>query len=455
MIGRKKELQMLEETYTSDTGSLVIVTGREGVGKTTLLKEFSKEKQVFFYQACECSEKEQKSLLKKAWSALYQLDDRNESEAEICYSSLFQDICKNASGKPVIILEDFLWIAKNDENIYKEIVDFLEVQPEAMVILSASTVVWREEEAKIDYRAFVGKITERITIEPFGFLEMVKFFPELSVGDIVQIYAILCGVPGYLKYWKQNLSMEENITELFLNTEGLLTKEPARYLKTNLRELALYNTVLHAMAEGATRLNDIYEATGFSRAKISVYMKNLKQLGVVNKVNTMALRCRDQEVKGMYEITDPLIHFWYHFLSPSQSLLHQLTPKEVYQQEIQDKLGAYTAPYFSKVCGQYLELMNRYQKLPLHYEKTGAWYGKDGEIQLLAKDKDGKLLLLHSKWKEEKFSSSDMENILQYLVKSGIEPDYYYLFSKSDFDEDLKRKAGLVRNMILVDLNDL
>lgn len=455
MIGRKKELQLLEDAYASEAGSLVIVTGREGVGKTTLLKEFSKDKQVFFYQACECSEKEQKNLLKKAWSALYGLENTSDSETEINYLSLFQAISKKASKRPVIILEDFLWIAKNDDNIYKEIADFMEARPEAMVILSASTMVWREEEAKIDYRNFVGKITSRITVEPFGFLEMVKFFPELSVGDIVQIYAILGGIPGYLKYWEQEKSIEENVIELFLNQEGLLAKEPARYLKTNLRELALYNTVLHAMTEGATRLNDIYGATGFSRAKISVYMKNLKQLGVVDKVNTIALRCRDQEVKGMYEITDPLIHFWYRFLSPNQSLLHQLEPKEVYLREIKENLGVYTAPYFSKVCGQYLELMNRYQKLPLHYEKTGAWYGKDGDVQLLAKDKEGKMLLLHSKWKEEKFSSTDMEHILQYLVKSGIEPDYYYLFSKSDFDDDLKKKAGMVRNMILVDLNDL
>ncbi len=455
MIGRKKELQLLEEAYASETGSLVIVTGREGVGKTTLLKEFSKDKQVFVYQACECSEKEQRNLLKQAWNMLYQLENMSDEQVDESYLPMFQQACEKASKKPVIILEDFFWIAKNDDNIYKDIVSFMDTQPQAMVILTVSTVVWREEEAKIDYRAFVGKITSRITIEPFGFLEMVKFFPELSVGDIVQIYAILGGIPGYLKYWNPKKSIEENVIELFLNPEGLLAKEPARYLKTNLRELALYNTVLHAMAEGATRLNDIYAATGFSRAKISVYMKNLKQLGVVNKVNTMVLRCRDQEIKGMYEITDPLIHFWYRFLSPNQSLIHQLAPQEVYQREVKEKLGDYTAPYFGKVCGQYLELMNRYQKLPINYEKTGAWFGKDGEIQLLAKDKDGKMLLLHSKWKEEKFSSGDMEQILQYLVKSGIEPDYYYLFSKSDFDEDLKRKAKLVKNMVLVDLNDL
>ncbi len=455
MIGRKKELQMLEEAYCSDSGSLVILTGREGVGKTTLLKEFSKDKQVFVYQACECSEKEQRNLLKQAWSELYHLEDGTEASADAGYLPILSKICKKASGKPVIILEDFLWIAKNDDSIYKDIVDFLEAEPQVMVVLTASTVVWREEEAKIDYRAFVGKITSRITVEPFEFLEMVKFFPKLSVGEIVQIYAILGGIPGYLKYWNPKKSIEENIIQLFLQPEAVLMKEPARYLKTTLRELALYNTVLHAMTDGATRLNDIYEATGFSRAKISVYMKNLKQLGVVNKVNTMILKCRDQEVKGMYEITDPLIHFWYRFVSTNQSLLHQLSPQEVYHKKIKESLGAYTAPYFSKVCGQYLELMNRYQKLPLHYEKTGAWFGKDGEIQLLAKDKDGKLLLLHSKWKEEKFSSGDMEKILQYLVKSGIEPDYYYLFSKSDFDQDLRKKADFVRNMVLVDLNDL
>jgi hypothetical protein len=91
----------------------------------------------------------------------------------------------------------------------------------------------------------------------------------------------------------------------------------------------------------------------------------------------------------------------------------------------------------------------------MSYEKAGAWYGKDGSIPMLAINQEGNLLVMYSKWSKEKFSTGDLEGILQYLMTAGINPEYYYLFSKSDFDEELRKKASYVKNMRLVDLNDM
>lgn len=469
MTGRKKELQLLQEAYDADENRLVIISGRKGVGKTTLLQEFSKGRKVFLYQAAECSDRQQVVLLKQAWEQIYHLGDQQQMKMEEKlsgiaqtqkkskgdgYLGMFCRACQHSDGKTVIILEDFLRIAKNDESIYQDILSLLR-EERVMVILTASTVIWREEELEIPLRPFVSQITDRIRLEPFGFLEMVKYFPGLSVGDIIQIYALLGGVPGYLKYWDSSRTVEENIINLFVKEDAVLGQEAGHYLKSTLRELSLYNTVLCAMKDGITRLNDIYTATGFSRAKISVYMKNLKQLGVVSKVKTFDIKCSDQEVKGMYEITDPLIHFWYRFLYPNQSLRRETDPKEFYRTVIQEELESYTAVYFDRVCIQYLELMNRYQKLPVPYEKKGAWFGKGGRIPLLAKDKEGRLLLMNTKWTDDAFSTVDLENLLHYLMKAGINPECYYLFSKSDFEEGLRKKAQLIRNMYLVDLKDL
>lgn len=471
IIGRKKELQQLQEAYEASENRLVILCGRKGVGKTFLLREFSRGKKVFLYQAAECSDRQQIILFKQAWEQLYGMGEEMQSSQSLAamsgiartqkknrgdgYLGLFFRACGMFSEKTVIILEDFPRIAKNYENIYQEILSLLQEEENVMVVLTSSTVIWREEELEIPLRPFISRITDRIQLEPFQFLEMVKYFPTLPVGDIIQIYAILGGVPGYLKYWDIHGSVKENILKLFVKPDAALGGEAGAYLKTALRELSLYNTVLCAMKDGITRLNDIYTATGFSRAKISVYMKNLKQLGVVGKVRTFRFRCSDQEVKGMYEITDPLIHFWYRFLYPNQSLCREMEPEEFYRSIIREELEEYTAIYFDRVCIQYLELMNRYGKLPLTYERMGSWYGKEGKIPLLAKDKEGRLLLMDTKWKNTAFSVDDLEELLRYLMKAGINPDCYFLFSKSDFEDGLRKKAKLIRNMYLVDLNDL
>jgi hypothetical protein len=324
-----------------------------------------------------------------------------------------------------------------------------------MLILTVSTLTWREEEAKIEPRSFVGQITDRITLEPFSFVELVKYFPELSTADVIQIYALLGGIPAYLRFWDTKETVRENILRLFLCKDALLSEEAVHYMRMNLRELALYNTVLCAMTRGVTRLNDIHMETGFNRAKISVYMKNLKQLGIVGKSVTQGIKCHDQEQKGMYEITDPLVHFWYRFVYPYQTLRDMVEPSDFYDRIVAPDLESYTAFYFEKVCGQYINLMNVYHKLPVEYDMAGAWYGKDGRIPMLAQNNDGHLLVVYSKWSEESFLTKDLEEILQYLMSAGINPEYYYLFSKSDFDSELTAKASFVKNINLVALKDM
>ena len=49
-IGRKSELSKLEEEYNRDS-SFVVIYGRRRVGKTTLIKEFLKEKTAFYFLA--------------------------------------------------------------------------------------------------------------------------------------------------------------------------------------------------------------------------------------------------------------------------------------------------------------------------------------------------------------------------------------------------------------------
>lgn len=51
----------------------------------------------------------------------------------------------------------------------------------------------------------------------------------------------------------------------------------------SLRELSVYDTILACIAGGCDKLNDLYLKTGFSRAKISVYMKNLAASDIIEK----------------------------------------------------------------------------------------------------------------------------------------------------------------------------
>lgn len=48
-VDRQKELTVLEKEFNRKEASLVIVYGRRRVGKTTLLKEFIKDKRALYF----------------------------------------------------------------------------------------------------------------------------------------------------------------------------------------------------------------------------------------------------------------------------------------------------------------------------------------------------------------------------------------------------------------------
>ena len=57
-VGRKKELNKLNELYRSEQFEFVVFYGRRRVGKTTLIRKFMQEKQGIYYMAVEGAKQE-------------------------------------------------------------------------------------------------------------------------------------------------------------------------------------------------------------------------------------------------------------------------------------------------------------------------------------------------------------------------------------------------------------
>ena len=63
-IDRKSELSKLDAEYNRDS-SFVVIYGRRRVGKTTLIKEFLKEKTAFYFLATEELESQSMKLVQR------------------------------------------------------------------------------------------------------------------------------------------------------------------------------------------------------------------------------------------------------------------------------------------------------------------------------------------------------------------------------------------------------
>ena len=63
LFGRGNELQYLNTVYQTPGSQMIVVYGQKNVGKTTLLREFTAQKDTFYYTAIPASSRQQQYML--------------------------------------------------------------------------------------------------------------------------------------------------------------------------------------------------------------------------------------------------------------------------------------------------------------------------------------------------------------------------------------------------------
>lgn len=442
-VGRKKELSKLNKSFEKSGVPVVVLYGREGMGKTALAKEFVKDREWVYYLGRELSKQEQTRYFE---DVLTQVDQKVAAALSAR---------PDAGGKVCFVIDEFDLMEKAYKDFFTELNEYVEQSEwggSVMVLLVSSSVQWVENQMVDDMGAFAARIDCVIKLKEFTFLEMVNRFPGSTTEECIAVYSILGGVPGYLDLWNPEKSVKENIICLILEKDGVLRKEAVRFLKTSLRELPFYNTILSVLAEDEPKLNYLYNRTGFSRAKISVYIKNLTQLDVAEKYFSYEPKKKDSGLKGLYGISDRFLHFWYKFVFPNCSALECEDTENFYKNYIENQLFEFVEQTYIKVCKEFLTLMSRYGKLPGKFRLPETFYGKDGMIPVIAVSEEDKLLVGWCKWSAEPMNGNEFQELLQRTEQLGQEADYYYLFSKEGFVNELSVMASGMDNIELIDL---
>lgn len=91
----------------------------------------------------------------------------------------------------------------------------------------------------------MAKVDEVMKLDDMSFLDVVRAFPEYSVAQCVETYGIIGGVPDYLNRWNGKKSIKENICNNILRPHGYLFSEAEDFIGSELRELSVYDTILH------------------------------------------------------------------------------------------------------------------------------------------------------------------------------------------------------------------
>jgi len=453
LLGRTAELKHLNSYYDQKGSHIVVVYGSRNIGKTAMLSQFTQDKPYYYYRARSGSEREQQYQWgRELGAALIRLDKYPP------YSAIFGAVACDNAAKKVIIIDEFQYIIKASDKFMTELVKFVHSpnkKQDVLVILSSSSIGWIENSMinKIGEAAY--ELSSFLKVKDFSFDQMLEYFPGFSLEQVIETYAILGGTPGLWEHFNDKLSVKDNIIRNILNPNSLLRFEGQRIVEEELRETGVYNTILSSIAEGNHKLNDLYQHTEFSRAKISVYLKNLMELELVEKVFSYDTEGKENTQKGIYRISNHFVSFYFTYIYPNLTDLETLSSVEFYRKNIAPTFKSYVADYFKTVCRQHIEKQNKWKELPIEIDRIGEWVGKLGSIDVVAQNAEGKTIVAACNWDRPMMRYDDYEWLMFTCREAMIPADYIYLFSVKRFDEKLYLEARVKNNLKLVSLDDM
>jgi len=476
-IGRKNELKFLEDKYNSENGQLIVLYGRRRIGKTETLRQFCKGKQHVFYSCRECNDKLQlrsfsEKLLKENIPASKYINEFDSWE------NAFRAILELPHvGKKLIVIDEFPYMCKGNASIpsvLQNLWDEVLKNENVMIILCGSSMSFIEKELLAEKNPLYGRATGIYKMREMGFYDAMQFFPNYSNRDKVIAYAVLGGIPHYLRQFDSKLSLADNIKKNILTKGCTLYSEVEFLLRQELRETPIYNSIIEVVALGNTKLNDINQKSLIDNApKTNVYLRNLIELGLVEREFSVDTSTKEKanSNRGLYRITDNYFRFWYAFVFSNYTDLEVGDVDGVYKYIIEPKLHEFASLAFEDVCREYVQELQKSNALPFRYSKMGRWFGKttvrtkgqlnslivaETEIDIVALSELARSYLIgECKFKGVPFSYSEYLDTLAKLTPQKANAEFYYaLFSESGFDEKIIEEAKHAK-ILLYSLDDI
>jgi AAA+ ATPase superfamily predicted ATPase len=301
-----------------------------------------------------------------------------------------------------------------------------------------------------------------LKIEGLNYAEAAKLLRGFSPEDMVKTYSCVGGTPYYIAQVNPSHSFEENMAALYFTNMGYLYDEPAMLLRQELREPALYNSLITAIASGASKLNDIAQKAGEDPQKASKYLHTLVDMRILRRVYPFG-EDPAKSRRSIYRIEDNCFAFWYRFVFPLQDAIEKGMGKQAAQRIVFPALSTYIGkPSFEAICLQYLILRNRRDKLPFFATQFGTWWGSDPLAReqtdidvVLHSEAGGEVLLGECKWRNEAVGTAELEKLLDKgRLLPGYQKYHYCFFAKSSFTNAAKKLAAekQIQCVLLADL---
>lgn len=418
-VNRTQELAFLDKILTRNRpgrAQLILLYGRRRVGKTRLLQQWVSQQDVpYTYWT---AEKEPAALQRrKFYGRLAGLSPQNAptffSWAEVweaAYELLGQ-------RRHILILDELPYAVEADPatlSALQQAWDQFFQESQSVIILCGSQVKAMEA-LQYHQSPLFGRMTGQWHLQPLAFSYLKLFFPTWPAAERVALYAIVGGVPAYLRWLDETVGLVANIRNVILDEGSMFMAEPTFLLYDEVREPQSYLAVLKAIGSGHHRLSTISNATLLPTSRLSVYLTRLQELKFIERrlPATVPPAKRRQSRQGRYHLIDPYFRFYFRFLAP----FHDTLPFDIdpVVNKVRHEFRAFVGQTaFEKLAREWVRVQIKEGAVPYNPERLGSHWSRGVQVDIAGVQwRDKKIILGECKWGEHAVDKATVRELIE------------------------------------------
>lgn len=435
---------MFQKEFDNDVFTCLFYREKAGENLVEKLKNFATNKKMFFFSGIDFGQK--KNLVRLYKELIMFFENKKEDIQEVTLKNIFDYIKKQA------VSEKIVWVFYQSEfifepNDFSELETFLKEMKNTNNLMLCVTT-----SASYENKVSESKLSKYIYI-PENPQTFYSFWDSktLSAEDKFKYYAIFGNCEKYLSNVNFSQDLRQNIIQNFFSSDGNLFSETKRILKSELREVQVYNIILEAISKGHTTLNEISDYVGLPTGICNKYTTVLLSLNILRKIKPVFGK---DTRKSKYEITNRAMDFWFYFVPENITDITLNKGEWVYDTKVYDEMYRYLQLKFPLLCREYLAQQKEAGKITSEIRENGIWWDKDCTIDIVAGN-GLEAIVGDCYWNNEPVGRNEFEKLLKKANHVDLIDRYYYLFSKVGFTEELKRLALERKDLTLISFSEM
>lgn len=417
LIGRKDEVKILNRLYDSDQSEFVAVYGRRRVGKTYLVNEVFSDRITFSHTGLSNAALDKnfiKHQLNEFYNSLLRYGMKPCSKPKTWFDAfLLLELFlqeKSDGSRQVVFLDELPWMDTPKSNFMAAFEGFWNswayARGNVMLIVSGSSTSWITNKLINNYGGLYNRLTYQMKLSPFNLSNCEELCKSLGINfsryDIVQNYMILGGIPYYLRYLKPELSLSQNIDNLFFNDKAIFKNEFKSLFSSTFTNPDVMMKIVGLLSKkgiGFSREEIVKELKMTDGGRLSEYLEALVDSDFIRGYIPFG-----GENKMHYQLIDPFCFFYLKFVAGKQKNLDDFWTSNLENQSV----VAWRGFAFERVCFNHIREIKRklgiesvlstQSSFQYHYGETGS------QIDMIIDRKDGVVSICEMKFLKDDLS---------------------------------------------------